>query len=331
LRALRAGFPGAHIALLGLPWTAELVRRLHCVDEFIEFPGHPDLPERQCSPEVLATFAADMRERHFDLAIQLHGSGSVVNPLVASFGAVATAGFRTSDGWCPAPDRSAWAIWPARGHEIERLLELTDHLGLPRQGLQLDFPVNDTDRTALREAWPGIDDDAPFVCLHAGAQLASRRWRLSRFAAVADALHASGRTVVLTGTAGEAALVAGLVRRMRAPAVDLCGRTTIWTLGALLERASLVVCNDTGISHVAAALSRPSVVISSGSDVSRWAPLERRLHEVLWRDVPCRPCSHADCPSAAHDCAEAVTVADVLAAVRRRDAGATTQSQVCHA
>ena len=57
LRALRAGFPGAHIALLGLPWAAELVRRLHCVDEFIEFPGHPDLPERQCSPEVLATFA----------------------------------------------------------------------------------------------------------------------------------------------------------------------------------------------------------------------------------------------------------------------------------
>jgi ADP-heptose:LPS heptosyltransferase len=145
---------------------------------------------------------------------------------------------------------------------------------------------------------------------------------------VADAIHASGRTIVLTGTPGEAELVAGLARRMRAPAIDLCGRTTLWTLGALLERAEFVLCNDTGISHVAAALARPSVVVSSGSDVSRWAPLHRGLHEVLWRDVPCRPCSHADCPCAAHDCAEAVTVDDVLAAVRRR--ASSHAAQACH-
>src|SRR5690606_31992826 len=144
------------------------------------------------------------------------------------------------------------------------------------------------------------------------AQLASRRWRPSRFAAVADALHASGRTVVLTGTPAEAELVAGVARRMRAPAIDLSGRTTLWTLGALLERAEFILCNDTGISHVAAALARPSVVVSSGSDVARWAPLERRLHEVLWQDMPCRPCSHSDCPCASHECAEAVTVQDVL-------------------
>ena len=106
LRALRAGFPDAHIALVGLPWAAELVRRLRYVDEFIEFPGHPELPERRCSPEALAAFVAGMRARRFDLAVQLHGSGSVVKPLVASFGAAATAGFRTADGWCRKRRRS---------------------------------------------------------------------------------------------------------------------------------------------------------------------------------------------------------------------------------
>ena len=331
LRALRAGFPGARIALVGLPWAAELANRLACIDEFIEFPGHPELPERRCEPEALARFVAGMRERRFDLAVQLHGSGSVVNPLVASFGAAATAGFRTADGWCPESDRAAWATWPARGHEIERLLALTAHLGLPRQGLQLDFPVNDADRAAVAEAWPDLFDQRRFACVHAGAQLASRRWRLSRCAAVADAIHATGRDIVLTGTRGETELVAGLARRMRAPAIDLCGRTTLWTLGALLERADFVLCNDTGISHVAAALSRPSVVVSSGSDASRWAPLASELHEVLWRDVPCRPCSHADCPAASHDCAEAVTVDDVLAAVRRRGTDRVTRPQACHA
>ncbi len=329
LRALRAGFPEAHVALAGLPWASELVRRLGCIDEFIEFPGHPELPERRCSAQALTDFVTAMRDRSFDLAVQLHGSGAVANPLVASFGATRTAGFRTVDGWCPEADGTWWALWPGQGHEIERLLALTDHLGLPRQGLQLDFPVCDDDRSALRQAWPGVNDDRPFVCVHAGAQLSSRRWRLSRFAQVADAIHASGRTVVLTGTARESGLVESLARRMRAPAVNLCGRTTLWTLGALVEGAELVVCNDTGISHVAAALGRASVVVSSGSDAARWAPLDHERHEVLWRDVPCRPCSHAECPSASHECAEAVTVGDALAAVRRRVR--TLAAGACHA
>lgn len=328
LRALRAGYPDAHIALVGLPWARELVERLPTVDEFIEFPGHPELPERRCTHEVLGEFVAGLQARRFDLAVQLHGSGSIVNPLVASFGAASTAGFRRGDGWCPPADEASWTLWPSRGHEIERLLALTDHLGLPRQGLHLDFPVHDADRTALRCTWEA--DGRPYACVHAGAQLASRRWQLSRFAAVADAIHAAGRIVVLTGTPAEAELVAGLARRMRAPAVDLCGRTTLWTLGALVEGADFVVCNDTGISHVAAALACPSIVVSSGSDVARWAPLARERHRVLWHDVPCRPCGHADCPSAAHDCAAAVTVDDVLSAMRRQVPEAIERG-ACHA
>ncbi|HET7526518.1 MAG TPA: glycosyltransferase family 9 protein, partial [Burkholderiaceae bacterium] len=98
---------------------------------------------------------------------------------------------------------------------------------------------------------------------------------------------------------------------MQRTPLNLCGHTTLWTLGALIESAELVVCNDTGVSHIAAALQRPSIVVSCGSDAERWSPLDRTRHRVLAQSMHCRPCSHFDCPTA-HECASAIDVRDVL-------------------
>jgi ADP-heptose:LPS heptosyltransferase len=103
---------------------------------------------------------------------------------------------------------------------------------------------------------------------------------------------------------------------MAAEPIDLTGELTLGTLAALVERSALVVCNDTGMSHVAAAVGASSVVVSSGSDVSRWAPLDTRHNRVVWHDTPCRPCMHEVCPTA-HECANGVTIDDVLEQVDR--------------
>ena len=315
LRALRRAFPAARIALVGLPWAREFVGRLDAVDDFIEFPGWPGLPETAPQLHAIPAFLAEVQARRFDLALQLHGSGPVVNPLVACFGARQSGGFRIERAWYPADEAERWAPWPEQGSEIERLLALIDYLELPRAGTELEFPLVPGDAAALADTWPGVRRTASYVCVHAGAQLASRRWPASRYAAVADALARDGRTVVLTGSAEEAPLAAEIAARMQEPAVDLVGRTTLWTLGALIDGAEFVVCNDTGISHVAAALGCPSVVVSCGADVARWAPLDRERHRVLWQPMACRPCAHAICPYD-HGCATAIDVPSVLEAVR---------------
>jgi len=311
LRALRRGFPGASITLIGLPWAVPLAERLTCVDRFIEFPGHPGLPEKPCDVRALPVFLAKVQAQRFDLALQLHGSGPIVNPLVATFGARHSAGFFNAEAWRPDEDAAFYAPWPQRGHEIERMLALTDWLGLARDGTQLEFPIQSADREALRAIWPGAGRPGSYTCVHAGAQLPSRRWPLERFAEVANRLAADGEQIVLTGTAQEAEQVAALSAAIQFPTVNLAGRTNLWTLGALIEGAARVVCNDTGVSHVAAALGTPSVVISSGSDVARWAPLDRERHHVLWQPMACRPCSHTVCPIG-HGCATAIGVDEVL-------------------
>jgi ADP-heptose:LPS heptosyltransferase len=94
LRALRGGFPSARITLVGLPWAREFVARYRSyLDAFFEFPGYPVLPEREPEVERIPAFLAAMQEEQFDLAIQLHGSGGVSNPLTVRFGAAANAGF----------------------------------------------------------------------------------------------------------------------------------------------------------------------------------------------------------------------------------------------
>lgn len=281
LRALRAGFPDARITLVGLPGVAALAERLSCVDEFIAFPGDPSLAYGTRDAGRWTEVRAETQRRNFDLALQLHDSGEIANRLVASFGARHTAGFAAPGVWLPSSDAARFAPWPETGSEVERLLGLTDHLGLARRGTQLEFPLWREDRIALWDLWPGADEDIRYVCIHPGARLPSRRWGIRQFAAVADAIAARGRTVVLTGSEPERDLVAEVAAYMRHTPVNLCGRTTLWTLGALIRSAESVICNDTGVSQIAAALRRPSVVISCGTDIQRRAPLDRQRHRVL--------------------------------------------------
>ena len=313
LRALRAAAPGATITLIGLPWAREFVARFSAyLDEFIEFPGWPGLPERALEVAAVPPFLADAQSRRFDLAVQLHGSGGIVNELTVLLGARANAGFYVPGQWCPDPER--FIAWPDEAPEIHRYLRLSAHLGAPSDDDRLEFPITAHDRADLEatlaahtphEAVAAI---APgrYVVVHPGSQLPSRRWAPQRFAHVADVLAAQGLAVVLTGTGAERPLTDAVAVAMRSPCVNLAGHTTLGAVAALIEGARLLVCNDTGVSHIAAALATPSVVICSGADPRRWAPLDAQRHRVLAHAVPCRPCAYATCPIG-HPCAEGVT------------------------
>ncbi len=316
LRALRARAPHARITLVGLPWAASFVERFPMyVDDLLAFPGFPGYPEQEGTVESLLDFLGQARERRFDMAIQLHGSGEISNRIVALLGAPRTAGFVPRADL--AANDSPWLPWPDDAPEIERYLRLMDHLGAARRGAQLELPVSWTDWELYEEiARRHRLRPRTYVCIHPGARLRSRRWPAARFAAVAAALAREGWQIVVTGSPAEASLVGEIVGQLPAGALDLAGQTTLGSLAALLAKSALLVCNDTGVSHVAAAVRTPSVVVASGSDVRRWAPLDAGLHRVVWHAVPCRPCAHDFCP-VGHGCALGVPVERALDEARR--------------
>jgi ADP-heptose:LPS heptosyltransferase len=284
LRSLRAAWPEAEVTLIGLPWAKVFVERFRrYLDDFLEFPGYPGLPERPPLIERIPAFLAAAQARRFDLAIQMHGSGSIVNPLTVLLGAPKSAGFYLPGDFCP--DAKSFLPYVDEGLEVCRLLRLTKFLGIETRGDELEFPVREDDHRRLRAIRETADlQPGEYVCIHPGASVPERRWPTSRFAAVAKALAAHGLRIVLTGTREEQPLTRMVARELAAPCVDLAGLTDLGSLAALLSGARLLVANDTGVSHLAAALRVPSVIVSTGKNPERWAPADHRRHRVLCRD-----------------------------------------------
>ena len=283
-RAIRSAWPAAEIVLIGLPWAQAFAERFGIyLDGFRAFPGYPGLPETPPDEARYAEFAAAIRAERFDLAIQLHGSGSFVNQVVADLAARRAAGFFLPGDVIPDPE--LFIPWPETGLEINRLLTLVDALGVPRRGDHLEFPVRTLDRDTLH-AIAGVADLVPgaYICVHPGASVPARRWPAEHFAAVADALADRDFRIVLTGSAAEADLTRAVAGAMRHPALDLAGRTELGALAALIDGSRLLVSNDTGVAHLAVARKVPSVIISTGTNPDRWAPIDRSRHRVLCDD-----------------------------------------------
>ncbi len=282
LRSLRVAYPQAEIILIGLRSVKPLVKRFnHYLDRLLEFPGYPGLPEQPPQLQQLPAFLQQTHNEHFDLVIQLHGSGTITNPLTMLLGARFNAGFFLPGQYCP--DENGFLPYLSQESEVRRYLRLLEFLGIPTQGEELEFPLNEEDKQE-RLAVDEICNlgKGEYVCVHPGASTPMRCWQPEGFASVADAIAQSlGLRVVLTGSKQEFELCQVVASMMKAPSINLADRTSLGAMAALLNDARLLICNDTGVSHLAAALRVPSVVIFTQSDPNRWAPLDRDRHRVV--------------------------------------------------
>ncbi|GAB3553023.1 glycosyltransferase family 9 protein [Noviherbaspirillum agri] len=281
LRALRAALPLANITLVGLPWAQQFARRFaRYIDDFIAFPGHPELPEQPLREELVPDFYQAMRAQEFDVVLQLHGSGEISNRIAADFGAEIIAGFtRHHDEGL----ESHFMAYPETSTEPERLLGLVEFLGAQPLGTELEFPLQAEDEQELQQSGLNLGlTPGHYICVHPGARNRAKCWAPQQFAQVADQLHReSGLPVVLTGSAQEADLTATVAAHMQEKSIDAAAPISIGAMAALMRHARLLVCNDTGVSHIAAALKLPSVVIFTATDMERWAPVDRDLHRCV--------------------------------------------------
>ena len=145
-----------------------------------------------------------------------------------------------------------------------------------------------------------------YVVLHPGASVPARRPSAARSAAIAGALTAAGHRVLVTGSPGEAALAGEICGRAGAAhrgLVNLCGRTSLPMLAAVLAGADALVAPNTGAAHLAAAVGTPVVsLFAPVVPATRWAPY--RVPTVLLGDqhAACAGSRARTCPVPGHPC-----------------------------
>lgn len=256
-----------------------------------------------------------LREQRYDLVLDLHGIQKSAWHVLATRGRckVGAAAPAAREGAAFAYHRAVPMPEPLP-HRAEIGHRLLASLGCSGQPAA---PVLAA-RPAPPELFAGLAP--PYVLLFPGtsAFAAFKRWPVASFAALAQRLTAAGHSVLVGCGPSEGALadailaVAPRARRVDGSGLGLRG------LAGVLGRCAVVVAADTGPLHIAAAMGARCVALFGPKDAARYGPRGHGgvQHEVLWADVPCRPCARRTCASP--QCVLGIPVAAVEGAVLRQ-------------
>ncbi len=318
IRAVRAAYPHAHVALMVQPAMRLLVEGHPSLDEVITL----DKDGRHRGWAGTLALARELRARRFDLAIILHTTTRVVL-LTWLAGVPRRVGYARRLGWLLTRRRSYEKRFGER-HELDYTLDLVRLAGIPAKDRTLEIAWAAAGQAPV-EAWlarEGVRPEEPLIVLHPGASCRSKRWPAERFAAVADRLPAARprapRIAVVVGP-GDATLAHTVQQSAKTPLLIPPAPFTLAELPWLLRRARCLISNDSGPVHLACAAGTPVVAIfgrwGGGLSPTRWGPTGARS-AVLHHDVGCRPCLAHNC-RIGFVCLETVTVEEVVAATER--------------
>ncbi len=321
LPALRHRFPQATIDVLAAPWNSEVfaarreVARIHLsrVNRFARSAA------RLRWPFSVAYWSLKLRERKYDLAVDVRGEFSVALML---FGA----GIPRRIGWnCAGGGFLLTQSVPfERGRpEIDSRREILRTLGVgaaaAARAVPRWEPKAESESFVRHMLGEFARDERPWYVFHLGAGTPAKTWPIEHWRELLgrSILDFDARIILIGGPA-EAAAARELTQDMFWPNVmDWTDRLTLDQLAALSRRSALFVGADSGPAHLAAAAGAKVLVLFSGTnDPAQWRPVGDDV-TVLRHEVACSPCYAVRCPLRTHPCLRDLTPTDVVDAIRR--------------
>ncbi len=317
IRALKAAAPERCITLLASAAGAQVARYLPDIDRVLHYDA-PWMKPPSSGTEGDRAMVESLAQARFDAAVlfTVYSQSALPAALLCRL-----AGIPLRIAHCRENPYELLTDWVRETepdarvrHEAQRQLDLVAETGASTADVRLRFEVPSAARAQAARLLAEVGVRPPFIALHPGASAASRRYPAAKFAAVARALAVRrGCAVLITGGAGEQELAACVCALACHPRVrNVAGALDLGGLGALIERAALLIANNSGPAHIAAAVGTPVVDLYALTNPQHtpWGV----PHRVLYRDVPCRYCYKSVCPLGHNDCLHSVEPREVVAA-----------------
>lgn len=154
-----------------------------------------------------------------------------------------------------------------------------------------------------------------------GKSVDIRRWPKEKFAQLADAVSENfDVNILIFGDANEAVLCDSVISLMKHRPIRIVGETDLMQFATLLSECDLVIANDGGPLHLSVAAGVKTISLFGPVDERVYGqyPNDFRLHRIIKKDLPCRPCYNKfrmlPCRND-KECLSGIGVEDVLDAV----------------
>lgn len=312
IKALRQGYPHAYIAMMTSPYAKDIVEGNPYLDEVIIY----DKDNKHKNWRRSVKLSRNLKKKKFDLAVILHPTNRV-HLVTFLAGIRRRVGYNRKFGFL-LTDKIKHTKQQGDKHESEYALDLVRYLGI-ESDKTLFMPIKAASEEWAEELFKkeGINKSDKLLAIHPAASCPSKIWPQERFAEAADKFISKyGFKVLLVAGTEDIALVDDIIRRMRNPAVNLAGKTSVSQLASILKRSRLFISNDSGPVHIATAVGTPVISIfgrnQKGLSPKRWGPLGIK-DKILHKEVGCIKCLAHNCKKQ-FACLKAITVKDVLIA-----------------
>lgn len=300
IRAIRAHFPNAYIAMLVAKQSSDILQQNPHLNEIIEFNRSA---KDKDTGEMLRIIRI-LRQRKFALTFDFQRKFRT--ELLMYFSGASE---RVGKGkLCTIRVHEK-----GNKHATEHYFDLLHAAGIPAENCQLEMFLTKTERTdacyAFEEA--GVREMQLKVGLFPGAGWKLREWMPERFASIGDRLvqHFNAQVIIFGGPK-ENELVHSVANLMNGPAILFAGTLQIRQLAACIEKCDLFLTNDTGPMHIASAVGTPTVALFGPGNHIRFQPLGD-LHTIIRHDVPCSPCKQFTDKCKDNICMKQITVDEV--------------------
>lgn len=310
IRAVRDAHPDSYIACLVHPRCKEMLYLNPRINDIIVY----DEKGRHRGFFGKIPLVMELRRRKFDTAFILHRS--FTKSLLAYL-----AGIKERIGY-PTKNRAFILTKTVEEpshevHKVEYFLNIARACRIPVKDASYEFFVNDANRDFIDGFLKrsGADEKKPLVVICPGGNWDPKRWPGENFARLSDIIADKfNADIAIAGAKKDEALAMTISDMMKHKPIITCGQTTLTELGALLEKARLVIANDTGPMHMAVAMKTRVIALFGPTSPKLTGPYGKGNYKVISKHEECDiPCYDVTCKK--NRCMEAIKVEDVLKVV----------------